>query len=289
MGRYSTVIASPSHVLKPRISHKDLEEHFMSYVRQTPEYDIRNVGMNPLLLVPALFIPNSRNTVFDRLRRLRSQKFYVVSSSVIDKLSVMLSLLSTSIGLMLVARAHSVGAFKSYIFPTETHDPQKLRELASLNGFWVTRTWEIVKLIVASFPAITMWWRAFKRTSVPCGENSSFRVHKLHALAENNRLNKQALKDFSRRVSRSVQGLHLHSPNAALKANISALEKKLLIAKKEIEQLKMEKERLSLALEDVQVRQRDAERYSSMTTVAKVKVKLGGLNDSPVTHDLELR
>lgn len=125
--------------------------------------------------------------------------------------------------------------------------PKKLRDLADLNGVWETRTWEVVKLVVAPFPALSMWWRAFKRTSVPCQENSSFRVHKLAALAEQNRKNERALKEFTCRMSTS-----LHSPRvgALQKSTVAGLEAKLVLAAKEIERLKEVNETLGLAIED---------------------------------------
>lgn len=244
----SSVVAADTHmhVIRARITHADLEHHFINYVRQTPEYDIRNVGMNPLLLIPALFIPNSNNTILDRWHRLRRQRFYIVSASILDKISVFVSLAIVGTGLMIVAHASRIGAQKVYVLPAETTDPVKLQQLAELNGLWATQRWEVLKLILACFPAMIMWWRAFKRTSVPAKGKNRVRIPKLAALAEQNRRNKLALQQFARRVSTKIE----NSNNAMLKATVALLETKLVIATDEIKTLNKANEALRLALEE---------------------------------------
>lgn len=179
------------HITKPRITHTDLEDNFNNYIKQTPEYAIVNVGTNPFFLILHLFIPNSRNTIWDRCKRLIAEKFYIVYSDWLDKLSVVLSLASVITGLFVVAHAYSVGARKMYAFvnPNDTHDAYKTHELEKLNGIWSTRTWDVAKLVLAGGPCIIQLWRAFKRSSVPSAGNESIRVTKLEALTEKNRLN----------------------------------------------------------------------------------------------------
>lgn len=203
------VVNDPSRmfVCKPRITHADLESNFNSFIKQTPEFAIRNVGTNPLFLIPALFIPNSRNTILDRYRRILSEKFYIVYSDWMDKLSLVLSLMSITTGLVITAHSYSVGAHRIYVLtnPDQIKDETKREELETLNGIWSTQTWDVVKLILAGLPSIVQCWRTFKRTSVPAVGHENIRTTKLEALTEKNRQklrkNQLAMEKIARFIS----------------------------------------------------------------------------------------
>lgn len=197
---------NPMYVNKPRITHADLEQNFNSFIKQTPEFAIRNVGTNPLFLIPALFIPNSRNTIRDRYHRIVSEKFYIVYSDWMDKLSLVLSLMSIIASLVITAHAYTVGAHKIYVFtnPDNIHDVFKSNELETLNGIWSTQAWDLTKLMLAGLPSLVQCWRTFKRTSVPSPGNENIRTTKLEALADQNRRNLHKNQLAMERIARFI-------------------------------------------------------------------------------------
>lgn len=229
---------TPMYVMKPRITHADLEENFNSYIKQTPEYAIRNIGTNPLYLIPALFIPNSRNTILDRCKRLLAEKFYIVYSDWLDKTSVVISLLSVATGLATVAHAYLVGAQKMYVFtdPRDAHNAAKKEELDRLNTIW--STWDVLKLVLAGAPSIIQGWRAFKRSSVPARGDERMRVSKFQALTERNRQSGKKNKLGSLKRFFSARG------PPALPEGTSALSEFSLCSARQTEEEKLAEEEL---------------------------------------------
>lgn len=93
---------SPRNVERHLTAHQEYENFTMDEFKKTPDYAIRNVqGYNgvsgKLRLVPELVVYGSRNTLWQRAKRLYNEKLYTVYSDGFDKLLTVVVLLGIAI------------------------------------------------------------------------------------------------------------------------------------------------------------------------------------------------
>ena len=90
------------HVDVPLTAHQEYEQFTMHEFKKTPDFTIHNVdGYDGMLgkfqLVPELIAYGSRNTLWQRIKRLYNEKLYTVYSDGFDKLLTAVVLLGVAI------------------------------------------------------------------------------------------------------------------------------------------------------------------------------------------------
>lgn len=98
----SSTMNSPRYVDVHLTAHQEYEQFTMNEFKKTPDYAIRNVeGYDGMLgkfqLVPELVAYGSRNTLWQRIKRLYNEKLYTVYSDGFDKLLTVVILLGIAI------------------------------------------------------------------------------------------------------------------------------------------------------------------------------------------------
>lgn len=98
----SLIMSSPMHVDVSLTAHQEYEQFTMHEFKKTPDFTIHNVdGYDGMLgkfqLVPELVTYGSRNTLWQRIKRLYNEKLYTVYSDGFDKLLTAVVLLGVAI------------------------------------------------------------------------------------------------------------------------------------------------------------------------------------------------
>ncbi len=148
---------------------QEIETNITSAFEASPAYAMKNANWNNIAEpVYSMVVPNSRNTVFDRMSRFWNEKLYVIYNDYWDKLVLFAMVMNVMILIFITIHANNLNIKQTYVFktPADAFDPAKVEELEKAKNLIEFKLW-IVRMVMMGIPVIVTAWRIIKRTSVP--------------------------------------------------------------------------------------------------------------------------
>lgn len=148
---------------------QEIETNITSAFEASPAYAMKNANWNNILEpVYSMVVPNSRNTVFDRISRFWNEKLYVIYNDYWDKLVLFAMVMNVMILIFITIHANNLNIKQTYVFktPADAFDPAKVEELEKAKNLIEFKLW-IARMVMMGIPVIVTAWRIIKRTSVP--------------------------------------------------------------------------------------------------------------------------